>query len=364
VNQSAQAGSNALRFNWESLTTRLPVVPPQAQLLRQEVTDFCVVEEPAYPPSGSGEHVMVKVEKRGISTLEMVRRMAARFNVDSREMGFAGRKDVHAVATQFITMPRRKARVEVGPVEQGITVLDATLHKNKLQLGHLRGNRFEITLRNPVATALETLKARLPQVALGVPNYFGPQRFGAGGNNVEDGVRVLTGQRRGGDPRGLQLLVSAVQSHVFNHVLDARLKQDRDLLPLEGDILVKVPSGAPFWCDSPETDAQRVMDGSVVVTGPLPGSRMRQPKGVPLTWESRILGSVLPDPTVLTQGRRPPQGDRRPLLIRPRDLSVTPVPAGVMVTLSLPPGSFATSVLREWAGILTDGLPGGRSDEG
>ncbi|MBI5498384.1 MAG: tRNA pseudouridine(13) synthase TruD [Deltaproteobacteria bacterium] len=346
------------------LQPRLPPVPPQARLTREQPADFRVEEIPAYPASGSGDHVMVTVEKTGLSTLEVARRLAQHLGVDGREVGFAGRKDVHAVAVQRFTVPRRKhVRLQPGPLSAGITILEVALHKNKLQLGHLHGNRFDILLRVPVVGALERLRERAPQVTRGVVNYFGPQRFGVDGNNVEDGIRVLTGARRGGDPRGLQLLVSAVQSHVFNLVADFRVRRDPDVLPVTGDILVKVPSGAPFHCDAPETDAARVMEGAVAVTGPLPGSRMRLPRDVPLTWESRILADVLPDPTVLTAGRRAPLGDRRAILVRPQGIQVDAVPEGIRVRLSLPPGSFATSVLREWAGILEDGAAGSAASE-
>ncbi len=357
MDQPDRQDQDALRFNWELLATRLPKIPPQARLTREVPEDFCVEEEPAYPPSGSGEHVMVRVQKRGLSTLEVTRRLAAQLGANPRDVGFAGRKDVHAVATQWFSVPRRRntPRLEPGPLGPGITVLEATLHKNKLQLGHLRGNRFVITLRSPVPGALETLQARLPQVARGVPNYFGPQRFGVGGVNAAEGLRVLQGQRRGGDPRGLQLLVSAVQSAVFNRVADARLRKDPDVMPWPGDILVKVPSGAPFWCEDPNVDGRRVADGSVAVTGPLPGSRGRTPKGDVLALEERVAREVLGDRGVLARGPRAPVGDRRAILVWPRQPTVEVCPQGLKVGLSLPPGCFATAVLREWAGISEEG---------
>ncbi|MEW5849211.1 MAG: tRNA pseudouridine(13) synthase TruD [Myxococcota bacterium] len=354
--------SDGLVFSWGALATRLPAVSAQGVLARKEPGDFRVTEEPAYPPSGSGDHVMVQVEKTAISTLEVARRLANAVGARPNDVGFAGRKDVHAVAVQWFTVPRTKTRLpdEVGP---GIRVLRTSLHKNKLQLGHLRGNTFEILLRDPASGALETLRSRLSDVAAGVPNYFGPQRFGVGGNNALDGVRVLTGERRSKDFRGAQLLVSALQSHIFNLVASERVRYDRDVLPWEGDILVKVPSGAPFWCDAPEVDAPRVQRGEVAVTGPLPGARMRRPRGKALTLESRILEEVLQPPTLLTEGKRAPVGDRRTILVRPRDLAVEAVENGIRVKMSLAPGSFATSVLREWAGILKDGQGLGGSDE-
>jgi tRNA pseudouridine13 synthase len=341
-------------FRWDALGTRLPPVGAQAVLSGQQLTDFRVEEIAAYAPSGSGEHVMVWVEKAGVSTMEVARRLASAVGCPEREVGFAGRKDVHATVMQWFTVPRRKARLEEGPLCPGVTIRRLALHKNKLQLGHLHGNRFLIVLRAPVDGALDTLRVRQSEVARGVPNYFGPQRFGVGGRNAVDGLRVLSGNQRGGNRRGLQLLTSAVQSHIFNAVASRRLAEDRDVRPLLGDLLVKVPTGAPFWCDEPEHDAERVHRGEVAVTGPMPGARMRSPKGHALTVESRILGEVLPDPRLLTEGPRAPFGDRRPILVRPTELRVEPADHGVTVGMCLPAGSFATAVLREWAGITMD----------
>ena len=343
-----------LLFSWATLACRLAPVSPQALLARVEPADFRVYEEPAYPPSGSGDHVMVEVEKTGLSTLEVAKRLARAVGADPRDVGFAGRKDVHAVAVQWFTVPRRKRRLPEA-LEPGIRVLRTALHNNKLRLGHLRGNRFDLLLRAPVPGALGTLRARAPMVSHGVPNYFGPQRFGVKGDNAVDGARVLAGVRRGGDPRQTQLLVSALQSCVFNRVASARVAHDPLVMPMEGDILCKVPTGAPFWCDAPDADAPRVARGEVAVTGPLPGGKMRHPRGVALTWESRIVAEVVQSPTLFTQGPRAPQGDRRPILVRPRELAVVEAPNGIRVSMSLPPGSFATAVLREWAGITKDG---------
>jgi tRNA pseudouridine13 synthase len=343
-----------LTFSWHTLASILPPLPPQATLARLEPADFQVEEEPAYLPSGSGDHVMAQVEKTGLSTLEVAKRLAQAVGAHPRDVGFAGRKDVHAVAVQWFTVPRRTRRLPdtLGP---GLRILRTALHHNKLKLGHLKSNRFKLLLRAPGPGALAAMRARTLAVAAGVPNYFGPQRFGMHGDNAVDGARILAGVRRGGDPRQSQLLVSALQGFLFNTVASARVVHDPRVMPVEGDLLCKLSAGALFWCDCPSTDGPRVASGELAVTGPLPGSRMRRPRGTALTWESRILEDVALGPTWFTKGPRAPVGDRRTILVRPRDLAVEETPAGLHVSMTLPPGSFATAVLREWAGITKDG---------
>lgn len=356
-NADQAAWEDRLTFRWSGLPVRLPPVAAQAVLTRETPQDFEVEEIPAYLPAGQGEHLYVRVEKTGISTQEVARRLAAAGGVDAREVGFAGRKDVHAVARQTFSLPKKgwaAAQADHGPQ---FRVLEATPHKNKLQLGHLRGNTFGILLRRPVEGALDVLQARMAGVAGGLPNYFGPQRFGVDGRNAVQGWGLLTGRTRARDGRTAGLLVSAAQSHVFNHLLAARLRDDARLHPMMGDLLCKLANGAVFGCTDPVADAPRVDALEVAVTGPLPGSRMRAPSDAALTWESQVMADVFPEPTCFAKGRNAPVGDRRALTVLPTGLGVAVETDGLRVRFGLPSGCFATAILREWCGILEGADP-------
>ena len=345
-------------FDWAVLPTRgLPATLPM-RLLRQTPSDFRVDEIPSYTPGGEGPHLMVRVEKVGVSTQEVARRICAAAGVDGREVGFAGRKDVRAVATQWFSVPASNAAVAslVADAELGphVRILESGRHRNKLQLGHLRGNRFTLMLSGS-AEAVAQMQARAGQVAAGVPNYFGPQRFGFERNNAVVGYQLLTGKQRGRDRRTASLMVSALQSHVFNHVLAARLRKDPALAPMAGDLMCKLLNGALFPCEDPAVDAPRVAAGEVSPTGPLPGVKMRTPGEGVLTLESQVTAAVVPDPTWFARARHAPRGDRRPLLLVPSQVALTPVEGGAQVSFGLPSGAFATAVLREWCGVEQDG---------
>lgn len=219
--------------------------------------DFVVEELPAYEPSGAGEHVFVRITKTDLTTLEAVKRVARALGCDSREAGFAGMKDRHGVTTQTLSLhaPRGVAPDELasrarGMAIEGVTVLAATPHGNKLKPGHLAGNRFAITVRDVPRERVDEVEKSLGGVArLGVPNAFGAQRFGRERDNASRALAWLRGEAEGPrDPRMQRLLWSAVQSAVFNAVLDSRVSDGTWATPLEGDLLKLRSSGGLFLC--------------------------------------------------------------------------------------------------------------------
>ena len=164
-------------------------LPGAAGVIRQRPEDFLVEELPLYPPTGAGEHVMLWVEKRRLTTTEAVQRVARAFRVRNQAVGFAGMKDKHAVTRQHLTV--HKPGAEAGDEEclqrldhPPLKLLWAQRHANKLKRGHLRGNRFTILIRQAVPDALERARRILDRLtSAGVPNYLGEQRFGNRGNN-------------------------------------------------------------------------------------------------------------------------------------------------------------------------------------
>src|SRR5574342_351861 len=205
---------------------RLPFLtadlPGSGGAVKTAPEDFRVEEIPAYPPQGSGPHLWLLVEKRGRTTREVVRALATALDVPEREAGFAGLKDKQAVTTQWLSFPAPRDPDPAALAGDGFRVLQASRHKNKLRTGHLRGNRFRAVVRGgdlPRARfAAEALAAR------GLPNFYGPQRFGAEGDNAAVGRTLLLGRlddprvRRAaaGSGRGRRLAISAYQSLLFN----------------------------------------------------------------------------------------------------------------------------------------------------
>src|SRR5687767_12616107 len=184
---------------------------------------FVVEEIPAYRPSGEGEHTYLWIEKRGLTTAEAERRLGQALGVNPRDIGHAGLKDRHAVTRQFLsllgTTPEQARAVAI----DGLQVLEASRHGNKLRMGHLTGNRFELVLTEVTAEEATAIGQRLQELGrVGLPNWYGEQRFGAAGDNVPRALAIVRGELRERDWRKRQFLLSALQSAVFNQALQLR----------------------------------------------------------------------------------------------------------------------------------------------
>jgi tRNA pseudouridine13 synthase len=328
--------------------------------IKDRLEDFVVEELPAYAPSGRGEHVFVSFTKRDLNTLEAVRAIAQACGCDGRETGFAGMKDKRAVTTQMMSLrvpagvdptalAARAAQVSL----PGITVNAATPHGNKLKPGHLTGNRFVIMVRGISRDHVGEVASALERVGkVGVPNAFGAQRFGSSGDNAARARAWLSGAERGPrDPRVRRLLWSALQSSIFNAVLEARVADGTDATPVEGDLLKLRSSGGLFVCTAVQTDRERAERGEVSPTGPIVGARMRWPEGAPGELERRIMRAQLGDGFDLSRTRRLGEGSRRALRMWVSDLRWEIVDdaghgaAGIRVYFVLPKGGYATTVL-------------------
>lgn len=324
--------------------------------LRSTPEDFRVEELPAYAPAGEGEHLYLLVEKRGLSTTEVAAHLHRALHLPPRAVGYAGRKDARAVATQWFSLhtpadpdPARLAR-------DGVRILQASRHRNKLRLGHLAGNRFTVWLRDlpPVADPAPVLQ-RLARE--GVPNYFGPQRLGERGRNALQGRALLHGSLpRPGGPERRRFLLNAYQAALFNEVVAARLEA-RDGLGrmLAGDLALLHRNGATFPVapeDVPVVQA-RADTWELSPSAPLFGYRVPLAEGEPGRWEAALLrreGIQLPA-FRLDTGKASPKGERRAVRVLPAHLEWEMLAEGEARTLrldfTLPPGSFATALLRE-----------------
>lgn len=385
-------------------------IPGTGGAIKESPGDFMVEEMPSYLPCGSGEHCYLTIEKSGITTLEAVRRIAQNLKISERDIGYAGMKDAVGITRQSISIPRVSTE-KCGSLElDGVRVVAASRHTNKLKLGHLKGNRFRIAVRDVSVAAAK----RVPEILgllkkRGVPNYFGYQRYGAQGNSHKIGAAILHQDWRGavdrliGEPgelrdqewraailayqkgdvaRSLQLFprhcrterdllqrlvnrpeafekafssvhprlkklyLSAFQSYLFDQVVAKRIQYIDGLL--SGDLACKHLNGACFLVENADAEMERANAFEISATGPMFGCKMKQPENKALEIESSILENERINISVLDlQGGLRMEGERRPLRVPLGEPSWTLDDDCLWLEFYLPKGSYATSVLRE-----------------
>ena len=328
-----------------------PDLPPVGGRVGPEPEDFLVDEVPAYAASGKGEHQYVQVQKRLLTTPELVRRLAKACGVNERDVGYAGLKDKYAVTTQWLSLATKTvitAELELG---DGVKILAVTRHDNKLRTGHLLGNRFTITLVGVHEGALE----RAEQIAAGLrteglPNYFGAQRFGHAGRNLPDALAWLARGGRGRNRFEQKLFPSVVQSELFNRYLSARLALGARQL-ITGEVVRLEGAGAMFRVDDVEKEQPRFAARDLHLTGPMLGPKIRPAAADALALEQRLTNELGLDEAMLGSLGREAPGTRRDLFAPLPDLKIEPVseraePA-LRLSFTLPAGGYATEVLRQ-----------------
>ena len=310
---------------------------------------FTVEEIPAYAPSGEGTHLFLWIEKRGLTTFDAIARIARALGLAPRDVGYAGLKDRHALTRQWLSLPGITAERALEIADADLKVLQAVPHPHKLRLGHLRGNRFEVTLTGDATEGdRAALRQRFETLAVtGVPNRFGAQRFGAGGDNAAVGLALLRGERRERDKRRRRLLLSALQSAVFNRALELRAASGELAQERGGDVLQKTDSGGLFVTTDPAVDQPRVDRGEIIPTGPLPGGReIEPPPDTPArAIDDEAIAAVGATREDFSRAGRELPGARRAVLLRAGDptLDLPADPeAPVRFRFSLPAGGYAT----------------------
>ncbi len=343
------------------MPNELALDPPRAHgaplgpgRLRTEPEDFVVEEQLGFAPSGAGQHVLLKVRKRDANTQWIARELARACGCRPADVGYAGLKDRHAVATQWFTMPQsRLAPEDWVAVRSGeYQVLEAHRHSRKLPRGALAGNRFVIRVRG---TAVDdaSLTGRLAAIeARGVPNYFGPQRFGRGGANLKrigEDLRALGPAERG-------FVLSAARSLIFNSELAARVT-DGSWERLEPGDLANLDGRASHFpvAAVDEALAQRCALLDVHPTGPLWGRGSPPSGGRVLELEQRIAGQLAVACELVARAGM--DQERRSLRLAVRDLRWRRDAAAadsITVEFRLSRGAYATTVLRELFALDAD----------
>ncbi len=321
---------------------------PQAEgNIRTSAEDFVVDEIPRVQPEGEGSHLWLWVEKRSANTDWVAKEIARVAACAARDVGYAGLKDRHAITRQWFSVPvvqSTQETLENAEIE-GVKILDSRLHTRKLKRGTLDGNRFQLKIRQLNGDKGQTVR-RLEQIrAGGVPNYFGPQRFGHGGQNVERGFQLL--QKRARLARNKRsIYLSAIRSFLFNQVLAERVRRGDWNEIIDGDLAMLDGTQSIFPCEDPDTDIEdRVACLDIHPTGPMPGENGTQPTGPAAEMEQVVLQNWPQLIDVLKAQRV--QASRRALRLFPKGLEWSFDGGDLVMVFSLPPGTYATTVLRE-----------------
>ncbi len=327
--------------------------------------DFIVTEIPLYEFSGEGEHLILKVRKKELTTWELIGIFARFLGIKNRDIGYAGLKDKYAMTIQYISLPAKFEEKLATFDHDKIKILETTKHNNKVRVGHLKGNRFELRLKKVLGIQKDKLDSTLEWIKeYGIPNYFGNQRFGNDGNNWEEGKKIIEGTMRVNDPKTREFLVGSYQSYLFNSWLSKRMeinllfekfseseiegildipkgslegvkKQKHFFKILSGDMMMHYPFGKVFEAEDLQSESERFFLKDIAPTGLLPGKRASKATGVARIFEEKFDEDINVD------------GARRYAWIRVEDIKTRYVMEKAQYELSftLPKGSYATNVV-------------------
>lgn len=332
----------------------LPLAHGQPLLFGQIRTvpeDFFVAEQLSFEPGGGGEHLWLQIRKRQWNTMDVAQVLAKAAKLPLRAIGFSGLKDRHAVTEQWFSLHLPGlADPDLSALPEGIEVLKQVRHGRKLNRGTHIANRFVLRLREVTGDA-QAAEQRLQQIQqLGVPNYFGEQRFGRGGQNVARATAWLLAEegrpQREPNKKMRSLWLSAVRSELFNVVLAERVRQGNWNQVLQGDVLQPQASRGLFYADDDNASAERVATGDVHPTGPLAGANGMAPTGAAGALEKQILApqQALIDALVAKKVAAARRALRLPVealtwqQLHHQDWEIA---------MTLPSGAFATTVLAE-----------------
>lgn len=325
---------------------------PTAQgIIKFHPEDFVVREELGYEPTTEGEHIYLWVEKVGLNTAYVAEQIAKFCQLPLRAVSYAGRKDKHALTQQWfgVHVPGKKTFAWDTMKLDGFKVLKAIRHNKKLRIGALKGNRFELIVRQLNNTL--GIEHRLEEIILnGVPNYFGPQRFGdtrhhPNGGNLELAQRMLMGETiKNRNKRSMA--VSALRSWLFNEYVHQRIHCGIWKTPLHGDICTLSGSNSFFVIEKEDPDIlSRLAKNDVSLSAPMWGKGALNSQEDALIFEQKVADDNVDVCTSLAALGL--EQERRMIRLMPTDLQWQLTSDTLAIQFSLPSGCFATSVLRE-----------------
>ena len=323
--------------------------PPVSGRLRTAPEDFQVEEILGFEPDGTGAHAMLFVEKRGANTGWVASQLARALRVAVRDVGWSGQKDRNAVTRQAFTLPwpvNAPLDACIGHAGEGYRVLGASRHGRKLRPGSHRANRFELRVRD-LAGDVAVLASRLQQVVeQGVPDYFGPQRFGRAGSNLTRAREWAAGGSAPRDRSQRGFALSAARSAVFNAVLAARVEQGSWNRLLPGEAVMLDSKRSFFRSDGIDAElSARCAGMDVHPSGPLWGRGESPATGEALEIEAGVVASE-PALCALLEAQGL-EHERHSLRLPVRSLAWSIEGDVLTLSFELPRGAFATSVLHE-----------------
>ncbi|MFT7684448.1 MAG: tRNA pseudouridine13 synthase [Moritella dasanensis] len=320
--------------------------PTITGFIKQEAADFVVIEDLGFELTGEGEHIFISIRKEGENTQYVARALAKAAGVADKHVSYAGLKDRHAITEQWfgIHMPGKETPDFSSVETDQITVLKIVRHNKKLRTGALKGNQFTLKLTDLSST--DGLEERLEKIkTVGVPNYFGEQRFGRNGSNITAAQEMFAGKTIR-DRNKRSFYISAARSLIFNAVVSERISQAKWQTPMPGDCLVLQGSNS-FFAEETLTDdiIERVAQGALQLSAPLVGKGNSSAMSDALAFEDTIIAQY---PELLeglvAAGLRQ---ERKALILRPQNFSYELAENSLTVSFYLPSGCFATSVVRE-----------------
>ncbi|ACM92695.1 tRNA pseudouridine synthase D [Nautilia profundicola AmH] len=334
--------------------------------------NFFVEEIPLYSFDHTGEWLMLKVRKKDMTTSDVVN-MFSKLGIQKRDIGYAGLKDKDGLTVQWMSVPR-KFRDRINKFEHSkVRIVEQDLHRNKLKIGHLKGNRFFVRLKKVLPVDAKKIERVLIDIKkFGIPNFFGYQRFGKFGDNFEQAKEFIFGDKHIKDKRLQKLLISAYQSKLFNDWLMERIKlsnifdmkddelkflgYEKELIKfvkkqkhpfklLPGDVMCHYPFGKNFYLENLE-DTERFYKKDIVPTGLLPGKKAIRAKDFARTIEEKYDDLI------------PANGDRRSAWIFPEitEKKYIKEKAWYEFSFILPKGSYATVLIEILQNGITDNL--------
>lgn len=295
-----------------------PLVVQNKFVFNSTPRDFVVNEIPLYEFSGEGEHLILYIRKKNLTTQEMIKKIASYFSISQRDIGYAGLKDKNAMTMQYISIPSKLEDSVETFNHENIKILSRVRHKNKIKIGHLKGNNFKLRLKRVFNIEKDKLDATLKWIKInGIPNYFGHQRFGNNGDNWKDGLDIIEGKKKFKDKKVNKFLINAYQSYLFNQWLSKRVeisillnkfsenevekvldieigtlknikKQSNFFKIISGDLMMHYPNGKIFECENIDDEVKRFNNFEILPTGLLSGNRVLKSKNIAQVFESEF----------------------------------------------------------------------------
>ena len=334
---------------------------------KQSKDDFVVTEIPLYEFSGDGEHLILKMRKKDLSTWDALEIIARDIGCKTRDIGCAGLKDKNALTVQYISIHRQYEEKLDNFSHSKIKFIEKTYHNNKIKTGHLKGNKFFIRLKRVQPMHRMKIESALEKIAtFGIPNYFGFQRFGNYGDNYLKGKDIIDGKLKERKRNLKQMYINAYQSYLFNSWLSKRVeigklvdsfeakdiagkigldvdivkelqKQKHPFKILKGDLFNHYPYGKLFYVEDTQEESEKFFNHDRVPTGLLAGSKTKLAIEDAQVFEKDFIEDT-------KEG-----GSRRFAWIFPSDISseYKEEKAWFELSFELPKGSYATEVISE-----------------